>query len=180
MENKHWLLDNTHSEVNFKVKHLMISTVTGSIEKFNVQVNTNGNDFNNASILFEADMSSINTNNEQRDGHLKSADFFDVEKYPNLSFRSTSMTKKGDTYMLTGDLTIKNVTKSIEIPVEFGGLAKDPWGNQKAAFSIDIKINREDFGLNWNAALETGGVLVSQDVRILAEVQLLQQAEQPA
>lgn len=180
METKQWALDATHSEVNFKVKHLMISTVTGSISKFNVTVETEGEDFSNAIINFEADMNSIHTNNEQRDGHLKSADFFDVEKFPTMKFESTSVSKKANGYLVKGNLTIKEVTQPIEWIAEFGGTAKDPWGNKKAAFSIDTKINREDFGLTWNAALETGGVLVSNEVRILAEIQLLQTVGEPA
>lgn len=181
MSTTKWVLDPTHSEVKFKVKHLMISTVSGYIKNFSVTVDSSNDDFSNANILFEADMSSINTNNEQRDGHLKSPDFFDVEKYPTIKFKSTSFTKNANgSLILRGDLTIKDVTKSIETEVEFGGSGKDPWGNTKVGFSLDIKINREEFGLTWNAALETGGVLVSNDVRILAEIQLLAQVEVPA
>jgi polyisoprenoid-binding protein YceI len=181
MSTSKWVLDPAHSEVSFKVKHLMISTVTGNIGAFNVQVESAAADFSDASIQFTAELGSLNTNNEQRDGHLKSPDFFDVEKFPTLSFVSESVTKKSDTdYVIKGNLTIKDVTKSIEVPAEFGGSAKDPWGNAKAGFSLDFKINREDFGLSWNAALETGGVLVSNEVRILAEIQLLQQVEVPA
>jgi polyisoprenoid-binding protein YceI len=151
--------------VKFKVKHLMISTVSGSIDKFNVEVNSAKEDFTDASIHFTADMSSINTNNEQRDGHLKSGDFFDVEKFPTMTFNSQSMTKNADgNYTLKGNLTIKDVTKPVETIVEFGGAVKDPWGNKKAGFSLDFKINREDFGLTWNSALETGGVVVGTDV----------------
>ena len=172
-----WVLDAAHSEVHFKVKHLMISTVTGSIGKFDIEVESGSDDFSDAKVSFHAEMGTINTNNEQRDGHLKSGDFFDVEKFPKMAFVSDSVTKNGDGNLLVkGKLTIKDVTKPIEFPVEFGGAAKDPWGNGKAGFSVDTKINREDFGLSWNAALETGGVLVSSDVRILAEIQLLAQA----
>lgn len=181
METTKWVLDPSHSEVKFKVKHLMISTVSGSIDKFNVEVNSTSDDFTNANINFTADMSTINTNSEQRDGHLKSGDFFDVEKFPTMNFTSQSMVKNSDgNYTIKGNLTIKDVTKSIETIVEFGGAAKDPWGNAKAGFSLDFKINREDFGLTWNSALETGGVLVGTDVRVLAEIQLLQQVEVPA
>ncbi len=176
-----WSLDPAHSEVNFKVKHLMISTVTGKIEKFNVNVDASGDDFTNAKISFEADMKSLSTNNEQRDTHLKSPDFFDVEKFPKMKFESNAVTKNSDgNYTIKGNLTIKDVTKPLEIPVEFGGSAKDPWGNSKAGFSIETKINREDFGLTWNAALETGGVLVGTDVKVSAEIQLLAQVEQTA
>lgn len=176
-----WVLDPAHSEVKFKVKHLMISTVSGSIDKFNVEVDAANEDFTDAKINFTADLSSINTNNEQRDGHLKSPDFFDVEKFPSMNFVSELVTKKSTSdYLIKGNLTIKDVTKSIEVLVDFGGSAKDPWGNAKAGFSLDFKINREDFGLTWNAALESGGVLVSNEVRVMAEIQLLQQVEVPA
>jgi polyisoprenoid-binding protein YceI len=171
-----WALDPTHSEIHFKVKHLMITTVTGSFKSFTAAAETETEDFSNASISFSADTASVDTGNEQRDGHLKSADFFDAEKFPTLSFVSTSYTKSGDDYALTGDLTIKDVTKSVTLAVEFGGVAKDPWGNTKAGFTLSGKINRKDFGLSWNAATETGGVLVSEEVKLLAEIQLVQQA----
>ena len=171
-----WKLDPAHSEINFKVKHMMISTVTGSFDKFDVEVETGNDDFSDAKILFTADTASINTNNEQRDNHLKSAEFFDASTYPQIKFVSDSVFKKSDgSLVIEGNLTVKDVTKHIEFHVNFGGIAKDPWGNTKAGFSIDTKINREDFGLKWNAALETGGVLVSSEVRILGEVQLVKQ-----
>ncbi len=181
METTKWVLDPAHSEVKFKVRHMMISTVTGSIDKFNVEVDTPNKDFTDATIVFTAEMLTLNTYNPERDGHLKSADFFNVEKYPDMKFVSESMTKNTDgNYQLKGNLTIKGITKPVETLVEFGGAAKDPWGNSKAGFSLDFKINREDFGLTWNSALETGGVLVGTEVRVMAEVQLLQQVEQPA
>ena len=171
-----WALDPTHSEIHFKVKHLMITTVTGSFNTFTAAAETTSDDFTDASISFSAETASVDTGNEQRDGHLKSADFFDAEKFPTLSFVSTSYKKNGDDYTLTGDLTIKDVTKSVTLAVEFGGVAKDPWGNTKAGFTLSGKINRKEFGLTWNAATETGGVLVSEDVKLLAEIQLVQQA----
>lgn len=178
MANSKWVLDPAHSEVKFKVKHMMISSVSGEIKNFKVTVDSSNEDFTGANISFEAEMNSLSSNNEQRDGHLMSPDFFDVEKYPTMKFQSTSVTKKADGNLsIIGNLTIKDVTKSIEIPAEFGGSGKDPWGNAKAGFSIDFKINREEFGLTWNAALEAGGVLVSADVRILAEIQLLAQVK---
>ncbi len=170
-----WALDPAHSEVGFKVKHLMISTVTGSFGKFDVQVSTSREDFSDAKIVFTAEIASINTNNEQRDNHLKSADFFEAEKYPQIRFESTSFEKgKGGDYVLRGDLTIKNVTRNIAITAEYGGSVRDPWGNTKAAFSIDTRINRKEFGLEWNAALESGGVVVGDEIRVLAEIQLLE------
>ena len=170
-----WGLDPTHSEIHFKVKHLMITTVTGSFNSFTVSAETENNDFSGAKISFSADTASVDTGNEQRDGHLKSADFFDAEKFPKMYFTSTGYAKKGDEYVLTGDLTIKEVTKAVTLNVEFGGVAKDPWGNTKAGFTLSGKINRKDFGLNWNAVTEAGGVLVSEEVKILAEIQLVEQ-----
>jgi polyisoprenoid-binding protein YceI len=169
-----WVLDPTHSELVFKVKHLMITNVKGEFRKFNAEIESDGKDFTNASIKATIDASSIFTNEDNRDGHLKSADFFDVENYKELAFVGTSFTRKGeDEYQLNGKLTIKGVTKDVTFTVEFGGVTKDPWGNEKAGFSLNGKINRTDFGLNWNAALETGGVLVSEEVKISAEVQFV-------
>jgi len=173
-----WAIDPTHSEIHFKVKHLMITTVTGSFKNFTAAAETASEDFSNAAISFSADTNSVSTGNEQRDGHLQSADFFDAEKFPTLSFASTSYTKKGDDeFALTGNLTIKDVTKPVTLAVEFGGVAKDPWGNTKAGFTLSGKINRKDFGLNWNAVTEAGGLLVSEEVKISAEIQLVQQVE---
>ena len=170
-----WALDPTHSEIQFKVKHLMITTVTGSFKSFTAAAETESEDFSNATISFSADIASVDTGNEQRDGHLQGADFFDAEKFPKLSFTSTSFTKDGDEYALTGDLTIKDVTKSVTLGVEFGGVAKDPWGNTKAGFTLSGKINRKDFGLNWNALTEAGGALVSEEVKLHANIQLVKQ-----
>lgn len=171
-----WMLDPTHSELTFKVKHLMIANVKGEFRKFSAEIA--GEDFTKSPISVTIDAASIFTNEDQRDGHLRSADFFDVENYPTLTFRSTSLKQvDDDDYKLKGILTIKGVSKEVELDVEFGGLNKDPYGNQKAGFSLEGKINRKDFGLNWNAALETGGVLVSEEVKIGAEVQFVKQAQ---
>lgn len=171
-----WTLDPAHSELQFKVKHLMITTVTGSFTDISGSVEAENDTFENASVSFEAKINSINTANTDRDNHLKSADFFDAEKYPVLSFNSTSYDKDGDDYTLTGNLLMKGVTKSVKLKVEFGGIATDPWGNVKAGFTLNGKINRTDFGLSWNAALEAGGVMVSEEVRILGELQFTKQA----
>jgi len=172
-----WTADPTHSEIIFKVKHLMITNVKGEFRKFKAEVNSAGSDFNKASVTATIDASSIFTNEDARDGHLKGADFFDVENHPELTFTGTSFNKIDDeNYQLKGILTIKGVSKEIALDVEFGGINKDPWGNEKAGFSINGKINRKDWGLNWNAALETGGVLVSDEVKISAEVQFVKQA----
>ncbi|MFT3681489.1 MAG: YceI family protein [Ferruginibacter sp.] len=173
-----WAGDPSHSEIGFKVKHLMFTNVSGKFNKFDISAESGGDNFEDASISFSAEAGSVDTGNEQRDQHLKSPDFFDAEKYPTLSFKSTGYKKLDDdgNYELQGDLTLHGVTKPVKLAVEYGGLAKDPWGNVKAGFTISGKINRKDWGLNWNAALETGGVLVSEDVRINAEVQLVKQA----
>jgi polyisoprenoid-binding protein YceI len=167
-----WNLDATHSEVSFKVKHLMINNVKGHFKSFTVEMQNEKDDLKSGTISFSADVASIDTANEQRDQHLKSPDFFDTEKFPQITFKSTAYDGK----VLEGNLTIKDVTKAVKLDVDFGGIAKDPWGNTKAGFTISGKINRKDWGLNWNAALETGGVLVSEEVSILAEIQLAKQA----
>lgn len=167
-----WQLDVAHSEIQFKVKHLMITNVTGKFSSFGAQVETDDNDFSTSAISFWADVNSVDTGNEQRDGHLKSGDFFDGENHPNINFVGTKFEKSGENeWKLTGDLSIRGVSKQITLDVEGGILAKDPWGNVKTGFSISGKINRKDFGLVWNAALETGGVLVQDEVKIMAEVQ---------
>lgn len=167
-----WTLDTAHSEIKFKVRHMMIANVTGSFKDLSATLEA-ADDLTNANIRFTAKTGSIDTGSEQRDGHLKSVDFFDSEKYPEISFQSTKLVKKSGTdYLLHGNLTIKDVTKEVTLDVEHGGINKDPWGNLKNGFSIHGKINRKDFGLNWNAALETGGVLVSDEVKIMGEIQL--------
>jgi len=169
-----WALDPTHSEITFKVKHMMISNVKGEFKNFNVSIE--GDDFTRAKITAKIDASSIFTNNEDRDNHLKSADFFDSENYKELVFEGSSLEMLDDqNYELTGMLTIKGVSREVTLEGEFGGINKDPWGNHKAGFSLEGKINRKDWGLNWNAALETGGVLVSEEVRIQAELQFVKQ-----
>jgi polyisoprenoid-binding protein YceI len=169
-----WNLDPTHSEIGFKVKHLMITNVSGSFGQFVVAVSTQGDDFSTASIAFEAQIDSINTGNEQRDGHLKGEDFFAATSHPTLCFKSTRVEKKDEeNFVIHGDLTIRGIIKPIHFNAEFGGIGIDPWGNHKAGFSINGKINRTDFQLNWNAALETGGVLVSEEVRLFGEIQMV-------
>jgi len=171
-----WAIDPTHSEILFKVKHLMITNVKGEFRKFNAEVISDGDDFSDALINLTIDASSVFTNNDDRDNHLKSADFFDAATYPEITFTGKNMTKTDDeTYELTGLLTIKGVSKEVTLDVEFGGINKDPWGNKKAGFSLSGKFNRKDWGLNWNAALETGGVLVSDEVRMTADVQFVMQ-----
>lgn len=169
-----WAIDPTHSEITFKVKHLMISNVKGEFKTF--QATIDGEDFTNSTISANIDASSISTNNDDRDAHLKSPDFFEVEKYPEITFVSTSIKKvDDDEFKLVGDLTIKGITKEVTLDTEFGGYMKDPYGNEKAGFSINGKLNRKDFGLNWNSALEAGGVMVANEIKINAEVQFVKQ-----
>lgn len=173
MSNVKWAIDPAHSEVQFKVKHLMISTVTGNFTQFEGSIEQEGADFSNAKINFSANVASINTGNEQRDGHLKAADFFDVENHPNMTFASSTIEKKDESnYLVHGDLTIRGISKPVVLTVEHTGIAKDPWGNEKAGFNLSGKLNRNDWNLSWNAPLEAGGVLVSEEVRLLAEIQL--------
>ncbi|HAB27452.1 MAG: hypothetical protein CMP05_10730 [Xanthomarina sp.] len=174
MKTTKWVLDPAHSEITFKVKHLMISNVKGEFKTFEAAID--GEDFRTSNFTATIDTSSIYTNNDDRDAHLKSADFFEVEQYPEITFVSKSLKKVDDEeYKLVGDLTIKGTTKEITLDTEFGGFMKDPYGNEKAGFSINGKLNRKDFGLNWNAALEAGGVMVGNEVKITAEVQFVKQ-----
>jgi polyisoprenoid-binding protein YceI len=170
-------IDAAHSEITFKVKHLMITNVTGSFTKFDATLESSKEDFTDATISFEADVNSISTNNEQRDGHLKSEDFFAAEKFPTLSFTSTAFNKiSADEYTLIGNLNLHGVSKQIELDVEYGGTATDPYGQVKSGFEISGKINRKDFGLTWSATTEAGGIVVSDEVKLHLAVQMIKQA----
>ena len=171
-----WVLDPMHSEVQFKVKHLVISTVTGSFKKFEGTMETENEDFTGADINISLDVNSIDTNQDQRDGHLKGADFFDAEKYPAITFKSTSFEKDVSDYTLKGDLTIKGVTKPVKLAAEYGGLATDFYGNTKAGFDVTGKINRKEFGLTWDGITEAGSVVVSDEVKLIFNVQFAKQA----
>jgi polyisoprenoid-binding protein YceI len=170
-----WIVDTMHSEVQFKVKHLVISTVTGTFNKFSAEMESENSDFTDAKVTFSAEVNSIDTNNEQRDGHLKSDDFFNAEQYPQLTFVSTALENKGGDYKLKGDLTIRNHTKAIELDVDFGGITKDPYGQTKAGFEAVGKINRKEFGLMWSAVTEAGGLVVSDEVKLLLNIQFVKQ-----
>lgn len=171
-----WISDPMHSEVQFKVKHLMITTVTGYFKDFTVEAETDGDDFTAAAnVSFTADVNSISTNNEQRDTHLRSADFFNAEQYGQITFKGTKYEKAGDGYKLTGDLTIRGTTKPVSVNVEFAGIVTDPYGQTKAGFTVDGKISRKEFGLTWNAVTEAGQVVVSDDIRLHGEIQLVRQ-----
>jgi polyisoprenoid-binding protein YceI len=178
-----WKIDPAHSEINFKVKHLVVSTVTGHFSKFDASIETSKEDFSDAKINFEADINSIDTKNEQRDGHLKSADFFDAEKYPKMTFVSRSIKKDSDHEMkVTGNLTLRGVTKEITLDVIYNGTVAGFGGTQVAGFEVRGKLNRFDFGLQWNALTEAGGVVVSNEVKIeiLAEFNKVQEAVKAA
>ena len=173
-----WGIDPIHSEIAFKVKHLMITNVKGVFKEFDASVYTTGENFMTSEIDFWLNPASVDTGAADRDAHLKSADFFDVENFKQINFVGKSYEKVDNdgSYTLYGDLTIKGVSKQVKLDVEFGGVMKDPWGNEKAGFTINGKINRKDWGLNWNAALEAGGVLVGETVNISCEVQLVKQS----
>lgn len=178
MATSKWSLDPTHSELGFKIKHLMISHVSGNFKKFDVQVQTDGDDFTTANVTATIDVASINTNNDQRDEHLRNADFFETEKHPNIIFKSTRTEKaEGNDFYLYGDLTIKDTTKPVKLTVEYSGMAKDPWGNTKAGFTVTGKINRKDWGISYNATLETGGVMLGEELKLSGEIQLVKQTE---
>ena len=177
-----WALDHTHSEVQFKIRHLMISTVTGQFNKFQATVETEEEeDFTTAKVYFSADIDSISTNNEQRDAHLKSADFFDAANYPQLKFETERIEKVDDeNYKVYGIITIKGVSKKIVLNAEFGGVIQDPWGNARTGFSLSGKLNRSDFGLSFGLVSDAGGVGLANEVKILANVQLVKQIEELA
>ena len=171
-----WTIDPMHSEVQFKVKHLVISTVTGAFRKFEGSVESESDDFEAAKINFTIDVDSIDTNQPQRDAHLKAVDFFDGAAFPHITFASTSFTKKsGSNYVLKGQLTIKGVTKEVELAVDFGGIATDPYGNVKAGFDISGVVNRKDFGLTASMITEAGSIVVGDDVKLILSVQLAKQ-----
>ncbi|HEY4325809.1 MAG TPA: YceI family protein [Mucilaginibacter sp.] len=172
-----WAIDPMHSEVQFKVKHLVISTVSGFFKSFEGAMDTVNDDFEDADISFSLDIDSIDTNQSQRDGHLKGADFFDAEKYPKITFKSTSFKKTNDEdeYKLTGDLTIKDVTKSVTLNAEFGGSTDDFYGNTKAGFEVTGKVNRKDFGLTYDPVTEAGSIVLGEDIKLLINVQFAKQ-----
>lgn len=171
-----YVLDPSHSTFSFVTRHAMVTKVRGSFEKFEGQAVVDGANPANSTLDVTIDAGSVNTRNADRDAHIRSADFFDVENYPTWTFKGTDFAVKGDVVDVTGDLTIKDVTRSITIPLEYQGAAKDPFGNTRVGFEGSTTINRSDFGLTWNAALETGGFLVSDKVAIEVEISAIQQA----
>ena len=178
-----WKIDPAHSEIKFRARHLVVSTVTGYFTRFNATVEAEKEDFSDGRINFEADVDSINTGNEQRDAHLKSPDFFDAPHHPKMTFRSTSVKKAGDSdYKVTGDLTIRGITRPVVLDVTYNGTVAGFGGQQVAGFEITGKVNRFDYGLKWNALTEAGGVVVGPEVRldIAAELQKVEQATKAA
>ncbi|TRZ43556.1 YceI family protein [Robertkochia solimangrovi] len=171
-----WIVDPTHSEIGFKVKHMMFTNVSGKFEKFEASVESDNDDFEDAIFTFKGETKSINTGNGDRDTHLRSGDFFDAEEFPIIGFESTSFKDSdSDDFIMKGILTIKEIANPITLHAEFMGTAKDPWGNLKAGFSMSGKINRKDWGLNWNSALEAGGVLVGEEIRLLIDLQFIKE-----
>lgn len=171
-----WKIDPSHSEIQFKVRHLMVTNVTGYFRKFDLTVETENDDFNTVKkIEFTADVDSIETNNVQRDVHLKSDDFFSAEKFKQIKFVSNDYSGSGDEATLNGDLTIRDITKPIKLNVEYGGTVLDPYGQTKAGFTVTGKISRKEYGLTWGAVTEAGQVVVSDEIRILCEIQLVKQ-----
>ncbi|WP_426480828.1 YceI family protein [Chryseobacterium sp. R2ACT005] len=166
-----WILDPTHSEITFKVKHMMISNVKGSFRTFTAEIESEDEFFANAKTTATIQTDSVFTNNTDRDNHLKSAEFFNAEVHPTITFESQALNNS-----IVGNLTINGITKPVDLDVDFGGINVDPWGNTKAGFSFEGKISRKDFGLNWNATLEAGGVMVSDDVKVAGELQFVKQA----
>jgi polyisoprenoid-binding protein YceI len=164
-----WNIDTAHSEISFKVKHMMISSVTGHFQKFDASVETENDNFINADFNFTAQIDSISTKNSDRDGHLKSDDFFNAEAYPEMTFKSKSF----DGNSLTGDLTIRDITKEIELDIDFNGVVVDPYGQTKAGFEVTGKINRKDFNLTWSAVTEAGSIVVSDTIKLIIDLQFI-------
>jgi len=175
METK-WTVDNMHSEIGFKVKHMMITNVSGNFSDFSADATTQGNDFSTAQFNFSAAINSINTGVADRDAHLKADDFFNAEVYPSMTFKSSEVVKKtDDEFKLIGDLTIRDTTKKVELDVDFGGIVVDPYGQTKAGLTISGKIKRSEFGLKWSAVTEAGSIVLSDDIRLNSEIQFIKQ-----
>jgi polyisoprenoid-binding protein YceI len=170
-----WTFDKAHTEINFNVKHLVISEVSGKFKEYDGSIVSSGDDFDGSEIEFKAMIASIDTENEKRDEHLKSDDFFSAEKYPEMHFKG-KLVKEGSGYVLKGDMTLKDVTKQVIFNVDYNGTVTDPWGNTKAGFKITGTIDRFDYGLKWNALMEAGGAVVDNEINIVCNVQLQKQA----
>jgi polyisoprenoid-binding protein YceI len=176
MQKQKWIMDHAHSEIRFRVRHMAVSHVTGFFHKFNAEVETDGDDLTTAKVHFTADINSISTNNQQRDAHLKSDDFFDAENHPEVIFDSTSLEKKDDEhYTLKGMLTIRDVTQPVELDVEYGGMIQDPYGLTRAGFHVEGKINRKEFNMRFDAMTEAGGLVVGNEVKLHCDVEFTKQ-----
>ena len=174
MTGTQWAIDPAHSEISFKVKHLMISNVKGVFRKFSATISSDNEHPLTSDVKVSIDVASIETGDAGRDNHLRTSDFFHADEFPNIEFTGNSLVKtSGDEYRLIGNLTMRGVTHPVTLDVEFGGITKDPWGNEKAGLVVNGKINRKDWGLNYNAALEAGGVLLGEEIKINAEIQLV-------
>ncbi len=173
-----WVIDPMHSDVQFKIKHLVISTVSGSFRKFDGTMITNGEDFNDAKVNFSIDVKSIDTNQTQRDSHLQSGDFFSADLYPQITFESTSFLKSGSDYKMIGNLTLKGVTKPIELHVEYGGSEDNGHGILKHGFEISGIVNRKEFGMTWNKLTDTGGLGLGEDIKLIANIQIAKLVEE--
>ncbi|CAG7644487.1 hypothetical protein PAESOLCIP111_04718 [Paenibacillus solanacearum] len=172
-----WAVDPTHSSIDFTIRHMMIAKVKGTFHAFEAQIEADPADLTTASIDFSVDIASIDTRNQDRDAHLRSGDFFDAEKYPKMTFRSASIVNTGDgTYDVSGEFTLHGVTRTETFAVTYEGSGTDPWGNEKAGFSAQGVIKRSDYGLTYNAALETGGVLIGDEVKVSVEIEAAKQA----
>ncbi len=177
MSTTNWAMDPSHSELTFKVRHMMVSNVTGHFKNFTATLTTEGDDMPTAKVHLTANVESISTNNEQRDGHLKTADFFDHENHPQMIFDSTKLEKvTEEEYKLHGNLSMRGVSKPVTMKVEFGGIMTDPWGNARTGFTVDGKVNRKDFGVSFSLISETGSILLGEDVTIHANVEFVKQA----
>ena len=173
-----WAFDKSHSNVSFSVVHMLIAETEGTFKTFDGKVITEGESFENAQISLTVDLKSVDTDNEKRDNHLQSDDFFNTEKYPEMTFKGKKFTKVDDkNYELLGDLTIRDVTKEVKLDVVLNGFITDPWGNKRAGFKLKGEVNRFDYGLKWNKAIEAGGMVVSETVTIKANIELIQQSK---
>lgn len=177
MKQTKWILDPTHSELGFRIRHLMITNVSGQFQDFSAEVTTRDEDFSTAKIRATVQVGSIQTNNLQRDEHLRNSDFFEVTSFPEALFESERVEKDGEGYRIEGQLTLKGIRKPVRLQAEFNGVTRDPWGGERAGFAISGKINRSDWGVNFNSVLETGGLALSEEVKIHAELQLVKQTE---
>jgi polyisoprenoid-binding protein YceI len=168
-----WNIDKAHSEVQFKAKHLVISTVTGQFNEYDAWLETEGDSLENARAKFEAEVASITTNSTDRDNHLKSEDFFDAANHPKITFESTEFRIiEGNTYEMIGNMNIRGISRQITLQVEYGGSMVDPWGNTKSGFEITGKLNRHDYGLKWNAVTEAGGIVVGEYINLSLNMQM--------